>query len=48
MPLFKHYITKAEEAKVAPTSEEDLKKFIVSEIEESLADLPEYPIRKAV
>ncbi|MFU2093666.1 RagB/SusD family nutrient uptake outer membrane protein [Ornithobacterium rhinotracheale] len=47
MPLFKHYITKAEEAKVAPTSEEDLKKFIVSEIEESLADLPEYPIVKS-
>ncbi|MRJ07539.1 RagB/SusD family nutrient uptake outer membrane protein [Ornithobacterium rhinotracheale] len=47
MPLFKKYITEADEAKVAPTSEEEIKNFVISEIEEAIADLPEYPSQKS-
>lgn len=47
MPLFKNYITKAEEAKIAPTSEEKVKGFIIQELNQSIPDLPEYPIVKS-
>ncbi|MRI62445.1 RagB/SusD family nutrient uptake outer membrane protein [Ornithobacterium rhinotracheale] len=47
MPLFKHYVTEAEEAKVPPTSEEEIKNFITNEISEAIADLPDYPSEKS-
>lgn len=47
VPLFKNYITEAEEGRVSPTSENEIVQFIVQELEESIAHLPTNPSVKS-
>lgn len=47
VPLFKNYITEAEEARVAPTPENEIVEFIIKELEESIANLPAMPSVKS-
>lgn len=47
VPLITNTINENEEGQVSPTSENEIKEFIVKELDESIADLPQYPSVKS-
>ncbi|ATA89892.1 RagB/SusD family nutrient uptake outer membrane protein [Capnocytophaga stomatis] len=47
VPLIKTYITETEEGQIAPTSEKEVINFVISELEQSIPDLPTNPSVKS-
>ncbi|MDO4782064.1 MAG: RagB/SusD family nutrient uptake outer membrane protein [Capnocytophaga felis] len=47
VPLIKNYITETEEGQIAPTAENEVINFVISELAESIPDLPATPSVKS-
>lgn len=47
VPLITNVITENEEGQIPPTSENEVKDFIIRELDESIVDLPQYPSVKS-